>query len=178
MAQKKFKWWFLGSLFFICAGVFYYKLNFAKNDKKPQQRVPSSLTLYTSEVESRSKKLIEQGRELHEIENYRKANEVLSQLLDQYPYTGYTEEASFLLAKGLLYERDLHGGLSVIQKLQEYAPRSRSKWTGYAILVKGKIHEEWGEKQKAIDTYRQILSQFSDPQLINEAEDLLLDVAL
>ena len=141
-------------------------------------RMPASYTLHTTEIESRSKKMIEEGRRLHIIEDYKSANKTLFELLEKYPYTAYTEEASFLLAKGLLHEEQYQQSEKVIQTLQEYDPDSRSKWMGYSFLVMAKIHEEKGELDDAILLYRKVTTEFSDEDLVNEAEDMLLQISL
>ena len=141
-------------------------------------RMPASYTLHTTEIESRSKKMIEEGRRLHIIEDYKSANETLSELLEKYPYTAYTEEASFLLAKGFLHEEQYQQSETVIQTLQEYNPDSRSKWMGYSFLVMAKIHEEKGKTDDAILLYRKVITEFSDEDLVNEAEDMLLSITL
>ena len=141
-------------------------------------RVPASYTLHTTEIESRSKEMMEKSRRLHIIEDYKSANGILSELLEKYPYTTYTEEASFLLAKGLWHEEQYNKSEKVIQTLQEYAPDSRSKWMGYSLLVMGKIYEEQEQSEAAARLYRTVISEFSDGKLINEAEDMLLQISL
>lgn len=145
---------------------------------KSKDREPASYSLNTAEIESRSKKMMEEGRRLHVIEDYKSATKVLSELLNTYPYTGYMEEASFLLAKGLFYEEQYNRSEAVIGRLREYDPTSRSKWFGYALLVMGKIHEQRGEKDKSIHLYRKVVTDFSDKDLVNEAEDILIQVSL
>ena len=160
---------FLAS-FFVFQGLFLQKEN--------KNRGPASYTLYTPGIEARSKKLMEESRRLHVIEDYKSANVKLSKLLDQYPYTGYREEASFLLAKGLFYEEEYSRSAEVIQRLREHDPGTNSKWVGYALLVQGKIHQIKGEVDDSIRLYRHVIKEFSDTELVNEAEDILIEVSL
>ncbi|MDE0119194.1 MAG: hypothetical protein OXM55_04210 [Bdellovibrionales bacterium] len=145
--------------------------------KENKQRGPASYTLYTPGIKARSKKMMEEARRLHVIEDYKSANVTLSKLLDQYPYTGYREEASFLLAKGLFYEGKYGRSEEVIQLLKEHDPGTNSKWLGYALLVQGKIHEIRGEVDDSIRLYRYVIKEFSDTDLVNEAEDILIEVS-
>ena len=167
----------LSSVFslFIVSFVSYLLLS---DSKKSTNRSPAAYTIYEPEIKSRSKQMMEEARRLHVIEDYKTANKTLSELLDKYPYAGYLEEASFLLSKGLYYEQDPIGSEEVIERLLEYDPYSDSKWVGYALLVKAKIHEERGEKDDSILLYRKVITEFEDPELVNEAEDLLMDVSL
>ena len=175
----KTKKYLSGAVFFLLTiGAFFISYLFLNNKHQSNQRTPSSFTLYTSEIESRSKKMIEESRRLHLIEDYQSANKTLSELLDKYPYAGYMEEASFLLAKGLFYEEQFNRSEQVIERLQEYDPRSRSKWLGYSLLIMGKIHEQRGEKDDSIRLYRKVITEFSDKALVDEAEDILMEVSL
>ena len=175
---KKYLSWkvivFLSSVFSLFIG-FYFLLC---DSKKNTHRKPAAYTIYGPEVKSRSKQMIEEGRRLHVIEDYKSANKTLAELLDKYPYAGYLEEASFLLAKGLYYEQDYIRSEEVIDTLLEYNPISNSKWVGYSLLILGKIHEARGEKDDSMDLYRKVITEFSDPELVNEAEDLLMSVSL
>jgi len=141
-------------------------------------RNPASYALYTDELESQADKIMEESRRLHVIKDYSIANELLSELLKKYHYTGHREEASFLLAKGFFYEGEYGRSEEVIKELLEYAPQSDSKWLGYALLVQGKIYELRDRKDEAIKLYRRIVTEFTDAELVNEAEDLLLDIGL
>ncbi len=141
------------------------------------RREIASYTLYTAEIESRAKKIMESARRWHIIQDYKSANKTLTTFLTQYPYTGYMEEASYLLAKGLFYEGEFNSSERVIDRLREYAPRSRSKWLGYSLLIMGNIHKQRGEIDDSIRLYRQIITEFSDADLINEAEDTLNDLS-
>ena len=146
--------------------------------KNNENRTPNSYTLYTSGIKARSKQYMEESRRLHEIRDYKSANAILTRLLDQYPYAGYMEEASFLLAKGLFYEGENVRSREVIQRLREHDPGTNSKWLGYALLIEGKIHEQKGEVDASIRLYRYVIENFSDPALVNEAEDMLLEISL
>lgn len=146
--------------------------------KKSTNRNPAAYSVYGPEIKSRSQKMMEEARRLHVIEDYKTANKTLSELLDKYPYAGYLEEASFLLAKGRYYEQDPDGSEEVIERLLEYDPHSNSKWVGYALLVQAKIHAGRGEKDDAILVYRKVITEFEDPELVDEAEDLLMGVSL
>jgi len=148
-----------------------------QNRNQDGSRIPASYTLYTSEVESRSTKMMEESRRLHIIEDYKSANKTLDKLLNKYPYTGYMEEASFLLAKGLFYEGEYNRSAQVIQRLRDHNPLSRSQWLGYSFLIMGKIHEQRGETDDAIQLYRKVITEFSDEDLVDEAEDILLQVS-
>ena len=156
--------------------IFVFYLLFPDRNQD-ENRIPASYTLYTPEAESRSTKMMEESRRLHIIEDYKSANKILNKLLNKYPYTGYMEEASFLLAKGFFYEGEYNRSVKVIQRLKEYNPLSQSKWLGYSFLVMGKIHEQRGEKDDAVQLYRKVITDFSDEALINEAEDILLQVS-
>ncbi|MDE0518218.1 MAG: hypothetical protein OXH36_01485 [Bdellovibrionales bacterium] len=147
------------------------------SQKENKNRGPASYTLYTPGIEARSKKMMEESRRLHVIEDYKSANVTLSKLLDQYPYTSYREEASFLLAKGLFYEEEYGRSEQVIQHLREHDPGTNSKWLGYTLLVQGKIHEIRGEVDDSIRLYRYVIKEFSDRDLVNEAEDILIEVS-
>lgn len=137
------------------------------------RREIASYALYTAEIESRAKNMIESARRWHIIEDYKSANETLTAFLTQYPYTGYIEEASYLLAKGLFFEGEFNSSAQVIKRLREYTRHSHSTWLGYSLLIMGKIHEQRGETDDAIRLYRKIITEFSDTNLVNEAEDTL-----
>ena len=160
---------------FVASFFFIQNLLLQKNNK---DRTPASYTLYTPGIEARSKKMLEESRRLHVIEDYKSANVTLSKLLDQYPYAGYMEEASFLLAKGLFYEEEYGRSEEAIQRLREHDPGTNSKWLGYALLIQGKIHEQRGEVDDSMRLYRHVIKDFSDKDLVNEAEDILLEMSL
>ena len=144
---------------------------------KSENRTIASYPLYTAEIESRSKRLMEEGRRLHVIKDYKSANKVLSELLAHYSFTTYMEEASFLLAKGLFYEEQYDRSEGVIRRFQAHEPASRSRWLGYSLLVMGKIHEQRGETNKSIRLYRKVITDFPDKDLVDEAEDILMEMS-
>ncbi len=159
----------------IVAGYFLFQnLYKGKNSRVP---AADSYPINTAEIEARSKRMMEESRRLHVIEDYASANKTLSALLNQYPYTGYMEEASFLLAKGLFYEEQFEDSEKAIHRLREYDPSSRSKWVGYSIMIQAKIHTQRGEIDESVRLYRQVIKEFSDDNLINEAEDLLMEMS-
>lgn len=147
--------------------------------KNENSRVPAAISypINTAEIEARSKRMMEEGRRLHAIEDYSSANKTLSGLLKQYPYTGYMEEASFLLAKGLFYEEQFTDSEKAIQRLREYDPSSKSKWVGYSLLIKAKLHTQRGEIDESVRLYRHVIKEFPDKDLVNEAEDLLMEMS-
>ncbi len=169
---------FLAVPVFALGGFLLYNLPL-RNKAENKSRTPSSYTLYTNEIESRAQKMMEESRRLHIIKDYSSANKTLSELLDKYPYTGHIEEASFLLAKGLFYEGEYQRSKKVIRQLRDdYDPHPRSRWLGYSLLLLGKIQEQSGKKDDSIRLYRQVINEFPDPGLVNEAEDLLMKVSL
>lgn len=164
-------------LFFtIVAAAFVTYLLF-QSKHKSAGRTLASYPINTYEIEARSKKMMEESRRLHVIKDYPSANKILSDLLDRYPYTGYKDEASFLLAKGLFYEEQFDHSERVIKRLKAYDSSSRSKWLGYSLLIMGKIHQQRGEIDDSIHLYRQVITEFPDKDLVNEAEDLLNEMS-
>ena len=148
-----------------------------QSSHKSKDRTPASYPINTAEIEARSKRMMEESRRLHVIEKYSSANKILSSLLNQYPYTGYMQEASFLLAKGFFYEEQFEDSEEVIERLKEYDSSSGSKWLGYSLLIQGKIHEQRGETDDSIRLYRLVIAEFKDKDLVNEAEDLLMEMS-
>ena len=151
--------------------------SFSKQDRLPSSISQPSYDAYQASVASRQ--LMEQGRAAHNTRDYKIANRAFYKLLRNYPYTGYIEEASCLLAKGLYYEDKLEEGKLVITRLQEYDPNLRTECMGDALLILGRIHQKRGQIDSAISLYRKVITQFYDHAgLVDEAEDLLLSISL
>ncbi len=141
---------------------------------QPNNRKMTSL--YTSEIEARVKKMLEEARRLHTIKDYKTANKILTTLLNQYSYASNDiEEVGYLLAKGLFYIGEFQQSEQVINRLREHD--SHSKWFGYALLIKGKIYEQKGELDESLRLYRQVITDFSDTSLVSLAEDFLNDIS-
>ena len=146
---------------------------------KQNSRTIATYTLEQFEIKARSKQMIEEGREKYKAEDYDSANKVLSNLLNQYPYAGYREEASCLLAQGLFHEGHWEQSEKVINNLKEHNPDSQSSWLACALLVEGQIYEKKGQVDKAIQLYRQVIISVPDNKiLVQQAEDLLMQISL
>ena len=147
------------------------------DDRAPASTQQSPYAAHQAKVAS--KQLMEQARVAHDLRDYKIANYALSKLLEQYPSTGYMEEASCLLAKGLYYEKELDKSEKVIKRLQEYDPNLRSECMGDALLTLARIHQKKEQIDSAIHLYRKVITEFSNHEaLVDEAEDLLLKISL
>ena len=155
-----------------------FKLSQSQEVQKKQGRVIAAYTLENFEITARAKQMIEEGRQKHEEGDYDLANRVLSKLLTKYPYAGYREEASCLLAQGLFYKEDLVQSKQVISRLKEHNPDVESPWLACALLVEGQIYEKGGQKSKAIQLYRQVIASLPDNSpFAEQAEELLLQIS-
>ena len=170
----------LMGLFSVSFSVFSYL--FISFSSDPDDRDPSSIrqSPYAAhQADIASRQLMEQGRIAHDLRDYKIANHSLSKLLKQYPHTGYMEEASCLLAKGLYYENELDESEKVIKRLREYNPNLRSECMGDALITLARIHQKKGQIDSAIHLYRKVITEFSNhPAVVDEAEDLLLRISL
>ncbi len=171
---------FLGKILLIFAFVFTllgsHFLLFREATESESSRAPASYRLQTPEVKSRAETLMEEGKNLHRYEYYETANKKFSELLKKYPYTGYAQEASFLLAKGLFIEKNFRRSEQVIQRLKELD--ATSVWFGYSLLILARIYEERGERSKASQLYREVTLNFDDNDLNEEAFFFLEQMAL
>ena len=141
-------------------------------NKRNITRHLASYGLYTNEVESRAQKMMEKARSLHHTGSHPSANKILAELLKTYPYAGYREEASFLLAKGLFHEGEYRRSERVIQSLRDYD--IHSKWLGRSLLILANIQERKGNRDETFRLYDYVIKEFSEyPEVINEAQNAL-----
>ena len=168
-----------GAYFIYHKNISFYPLaNVPKDTKKPTNRSVASYTLEQFEIQDRSHKMIEEGRQKHQSGDYALANKILLKLLDKYPYAGYREEASCLLAQGLFYEENWEQSERVINNLKAHNPDPKSPWLGCVFLVEGQIYEKRGQIDQAIKLYQQVIVSFSDDKKLEEqAENLLMQIS-
>ena len=157
-------------------------VHFSGLKKKSGGRVPASLgspSYGGYQADSSARQLMERGRAAHHSGDYKIASQALSKLLTKYPYAGYMEEASCLLARALFYENQLEESEQVIQRLKDYNPNLHSECMGDAFLTLGRIYEKRGEIDSALSLYRKILAEFSaHGELVEETENQLLKISL
>ena len=151
---------------------------FTGQGKGQTKRIPASFTLEQFEINTRSQQMMKEGRQKHKAGDYVTANKILSKLLNQYPYAGYREEASFLLAQGLFHTGQYQESYDVIQNLKEHDPDYQSPYLGQSLLTEGQIYAQRGQKDKAIALYRQVIISFpNNHDLTNKAEELLMQIS-
>ena len=181
------KWFFLllalVALLFVGFYFLYQRPFFALNSQsqegqKKDGRVIAAYTLENFEIKARTKQMMTEARQKHEAGDYNSANQVLSKLLTQYPYAGYREEASCLLAQGLFYGGNWERSEQVVNRLKEHNPDLHSPWLACALLVKGQIYEKRGWRDQAIQLYRQVIVSLPDNSpFAEQAEELLLQIS-
>ena len=138
----------------------------------------SSMTLYTHEIEQTTVQIMKEARDLSNNKYYTQANVLLSEFLRSNFTHPLAEEAYFLLAQGLFEEEQFSESKQVVQNFQEQESDSVSIWMGRSLLILAQIYVKTGEIDEAIRLYRRIISEFSDEDLVEQAEDLLIGLSL
>ena len=138
----------------------------------------SSVTLYTHEIERTAKQTMQEIRSLNRTKYYTRANALLSDFLISNPTHPLAEEAYFLLAQGLFEEEKFSESKQVVQNFQEQEPDSVSIWMGRSLLILAQIYVKTGQIDESIRLYRRIISEFSDEDLVEQAEDLLMKISV
>ena len=147
------------------------------SDRGPAS-VSGSVTLYTHEIERTAEQTMEEARDLSNTEYHKQANVLLSEFLRSNPTHPLAEEAYFLLAKGLFEEEKFSESKQVIENFRIQEPDSISIWMGSSLLILAQVYVKTGQVDEAIRLYRKIISEFSDKDLIEQAEDLLMELSL
>ncbi len=155
---------------------------FVKGRQTASTRGPASLnssvTLYTHEIERTAEQTMQEIRSLSKAGYYTRANTLLSEFLRSNPTHPLAEEAYFLMAEGLFEEEKFSESKRVIEDFQEQEPDSISIWMGHSLLILAQIYVKTGQVDEAIQLYRKIISEFSDEDLIEQAEDLLMGLSI
>ena len=166
----------MGKSGFVCVLVFCMCVScgsfmaFRDSQKAGSRSLASVDSFHVHEINKRSERLMGEGRQGHESQNYSQVIRSLSELLDLYPYTEFRDEASFLLAHAFFHKGEYNNSENVIRRLQEYHD-GRSRWFGYSLLVLAKIHEQRGQTSEAMNLYKQVMTKYSsDRELASEAE--------
>jgi len=156
---------------------------FVKISREISVRGPASLSnsaniLYTHEIEQTAEQNMEKARDLIGSEYYTKANIILSEFLISNPTHPLAEEAYFLLIKGLFEEGEFSKSRKAITDFREQEPDSTSIWMGRSLLILAQIYEKTGQVDEVIQLYRKIISEFSDRDLVEQAEELLMNLSV
>ena len=102
-----------------------------------------------------------------ELQNYKKAIEKASRLLEFYPDSKYVDDALMMLGKCFFYQEEYHKAVRKFNELMEYDPNS--EYIAEARLWLGKSYTRLQDFENAMATFRQITNSDASQKIKDES---------
>lgn len=133
--------------------------------RKGDYRWPASVSI------DLSTSLYEKGRRLFQEKQWAEAKVLFTQLLNEFPYSKWVAEAQYYSCEITFQEKDFKKTADCVSQMVEIFPESAL--TGFQLMRLAQIHEMNGQQEEAIEVYRIIQSQFSEPLLKTQSSQSL-----
>jgi TolA-binding protein len=125
--------------------------------RKSNYRWPASITV------DLSTSLYEKGRRLFQEKKWDESLAVFTQIITEFPYSKWVTEAQYYSCEINFQTRDLKATADCVSQMVEMFPES--VLTGFQLIRLAQVHEINGQVEEALEVYRIIHSQFSEPIL-------------
>ncbi len=114
--------------------------------------------------------LYEKAKKYFNSQDYDKAIQEFSRLLDDYPLSSHGVEAHFFIAESYFLKKDFRSSLAEIDRMVTQFPRH--ELTGFILLRMGQISEFNNQTEEASEIYKTVLKNFSNEDLKKQARKL------
>jgi len=118
--------------------------------------------------------LYEKAKKYFNSQDYDKAIQEFSRLLDDYPLSSHGVEAHFFIAESYFLKKDFRSSLAEIDRMVTQFPRH--ELTGFILLRMGQISEFNNQTEEASEIYKTVLKNFSNEDLKKQARKLAQSV--
>jgi TolA-binding protein len=118
-----------------------------------------------------SKTLFERGQQLFREKKFQESNHVFKQFIDRYSYSQHTPEAYFLWLDGSFQLGDFSQCAELANQMVELFPGT--ELTGFALLRLGRVFENQGRAEDAVDIYKTVMRSYPQRDLSSEAKKSL-----
>lgn len=120
--------------------------------------------------------VFDQASRQFDKKHYNKANEIFVSLIRNHPYSDDVPKAMFLLVEGSYRVGEYDQAIKYANQMLDLFPEN--ELTGYAMVRLGQIYEIKNRHADAADLYRTVMKSFSNPNLVQLAENHLRQEAL
>jgi TolA-binding protein len=120
--------------------------------------------------------LFEKAKTAFREKDFEGANQLLKSLLARYPESVHVPSAYFLLTEGHYQLKEYTDSIGNVERLIESYPEN--ELTGFALLRLGHIFEAQERLEDAGDVYKSVLSNFTQTELLKQAQASLKAVTL
>lgn len=118
--------------------------------------------------------LYEKAKKYFNSQDYDKAIQEFSRLLEDYPLSSHGVEAHFFIAESYFLKKDFRSSLAEIDRMVTQFPRH--ELTGFILLRMGQISEFNNQTEEASEIYKTVQKNFSNEDLKKQARKLAQSV--
>ncbi|MES2856056.1 MAG: tetratricopeptide repeat protein [Bdellovibrionota bacterium] len=142
----------------------------------PLRQLASVVTNADDLAIERASSLFERAKVRFRAKDFEASNQLFASLIENHPDSVYVVESHFLLSEGQFQLQEFDSTVATIEKMLSLFPES--ELTGFALLRLGRIFEKQDRLEDAADIYRALISNFSQPEIVKQADANLKSVAL